>query len=42
LKQAADAVVIDTTALSFEEQVDRIVDLARGRGGKSETQVSGN
>jgi CMP/dCMP kinase len=28
LKQAPDAVVIDTTALSFEEQVDQIVKLA--------------
>jgi cytidylate kinase len=29
LKQAADAVVIDTTALSFEEQVAKIVSLAK-------------
>jgi cytidylate kinase len=33
LKRAADAVVIDTTDLSFEEQVERIVDLARERLG---------
>lgn len=31
LKQAADAVVIDTTALSFEEQVEKIVKLAQSR-----------
>jgi cytidylate kinase len=29
LKPAADAVVLDTTALTFPEQVDRIVSLAR-------------
>ena len=33
LRQADDAVVIDTTALTFGEQVDRIVALARERGG---------
>lgn len=33
LKQAPDAVVIDTTALSFEEQVEKIVGLARKRIG---------
>ena len=33
LRQADDAVVIDTTALSFAEQVERIVALARERGG---------
>lgn len=33
LRQAEDAVVIDTTGLSFDEQVDRIVQLARERGG---------
>jgi cytidylate kinase len=33
LKQADDAVVIDTTGLSFDEQVERIVALARERGG---------
>jgi cytidylate kinase len=33
LRQAEDAVVIDTTHLSFEQQVQRIVDLARERGG---------
>ena len=33
LRQADDAVVVDTTALSFEQQVDRIVALARERGG---------
>ncbi len=33
LKQAADAVVIDTTTLGFDEQVERIVGLARERGG---------
>lgn len=33
LKQAPDAVVIDTTALSFEEQVDQIVALAEKRMG---------
>jgi cytidylate kinase len=33
LRQAEDAVVIDTTALGFEEQVERIVALARVRGG---------
>jgi cytidylate kinase len=31
LKQASDAVVIDTTELSFEEQVEKIVKLARKR-----------
>jgi cytidylate kinase len=29
LAQAPDAVVLDTTGLGFEEQVDRIVELAR-------------
>ena len=33
LRQAADAVVVDTTGLRFEEQVERIVRLARERGG---------
>ncbi|HEX2079164.1 MAG TPA: (d)CMP kinase [Longimicrobium sp.] len=33
LRQAEDAVVIDTTGLTFDEQVDRIVSLARERGG---------
>lgn len=33
LRQAEDAVVVDTTHLTFEEQVDRIVRLARERGG---------
>ena len=33
LRQAEDAVVIDTTHLTLEEQVQRIVDLARERGG---------
>jgi cytidylate kinase len=33
LRQADDAVVIDTTGLSFDQQVDRIVALARERGG---------
>lgn len=33
LRQAEDAVVIDTTALSFAEQVERIVALARERSG---------
>jgi len=33
LRQADDAVVIDTTSLSFDEQVERIVALARERGG---------
>jgi len=32
LKRADDAVLLDTTHLSFEEQVDRIIVLARGRG----------
>lgn len=32
LKQAEDAVVVDTTGLTFEEQVERIVALARERG----------
>lgn len=31
LKQAADAVVIDTTALPFEDQVEKIVKLAQSR-----------
>lgn len=31
LKQAPDALVIDTTALDFEEQVARIVDLAQNK-----------
>ena len=36
LRQAEDAVVLDTTHLSFDEQVDRIVELAgeRMRGGR--------
>jgi cytidylate kinase len=33
LRQAEDAVVIDTTGLSFDEQVERIVQLAKERGG---------
>jgi cytidylate kinase len=33
LKCADDAVVVDTTLLSFEEQVEEIVRLARARGG---------
>jgi cytidylate kinase len=33
LRQADDAVVIDTTGLTFDEQVDRIVQLAKERGG---------
>jgi cytidylate kinase len=33
LRQAEDAVVIDTTHLTLEQQVQRIVDLARERGG---------
>lgn len=33
LRQAGDAVVIDTTGLGFDEQVQRIVDLARERIG---------
>jgi hypothetical protein len=33
LRQAEDAVVIDTTHLDFDEQVERIVRLARERGG---------
>lgn len=33
LRQAEDAVVIDTTWLTFDEQVERIVALARERGG---------
>ena len=32
LRQAEDAVVLDTTHLAFEEQVARIVALARGQG----------
>jgi cytidylate kinase len=32
LAQAPDAILIDSTTLSFEEQVDRIVALARDRG----------
>jgi cytidylate kinase len=32
LRPAADAVEIDTTGLSLDEVVDRIVELARGRG----------
>ncbi|HEX6307768.1 MAG TPA: (d)CMP kinase [Longimicrobiales bacterium] len=31
LKQAPDAILLDTTHLTFEEQVDRIVELARAR-----------
>ncbi|MGQ0560534.1 MAG: (d)CMP kinase [Gemmatimonadota bacterium] len=34
LKQALDAVVIDTTSLTFEEQVDKIVGLAAKRGSR--------
>jgi CMP/dCMP kinase len=37
LKQADDAVVIDTTDLSFDEQVDEIVRLARERMGKPQS-----
>lgn len=33
LRQADDAVVIDTTGLTFDQQVERIVALARERGG---------
>ena len=33
LRQADDAVLIDTTALTFDQQVDRIVALARERSG---------
>lgn len=33
LRRAPDAVVLDTTGLSFEEQVEAIVDLARAFGG---------
>jgi cytidylate kinase len=33
LRQAEDAIVIDTTRLTFGEQVERIVTLARERGG---------
>ncbi|HEU4452460.1 MAG TPA: (d)CMP kinase [Longimicrobium sp.] len=33
LRQAEDAVVIDTTGLSFDQQVERIVQLARARSG---------
>lgn len=33
LRQAADAIVIDTSSLSFEAQVDRIVALAQERAG---------
>lgn len=32
LRPAADALMLDTTALSFEAQVDRIVSMARERG----------
>ncbi|MEO5825613.1 MAG: (d)CMP kinase [Gemmatimonadales bacterium] len=32
LRQAADAVLLDTTELTFDDQVARIVDLARDRG----------
>lgn len=32
LCRAADAVVVDTTALTFEEQVEQILSLARARG----------
>lgn len=39
LRQAEDAVRIDTTGLTFDEQVERIVDLARRRG--AETRASG-
>ena len=31
LRQAPDAIAIDTTSLTFEEQVERIVALARSR-----------
>ena len=34
LRQADDAILIDTTALSIEEVVDRIVELAVARGGE--------
>lgn len=33
LRKAPDAVVIDTSTLAFDEQVDRIVELAQGRMG---------
>jgi cytidylate kinase len=32
LVRATDAVALDTSDLSFEEQVDRILELARDRG----------
>lgn len=35
LTRAPDAVLIDTTDLTFDEQVDRIVELARARWGRS-------
>lgn len=31
LQPATDAIVIDTTQLGFDEQVDRIIELARAR-----------
>jgi CMP/dCMP kinase len=48
LKQASDAIVIDTTDLSFEEQVSQIVDLAKaqmqdeGSVSTTETQSHGD
>lgn len=36
LQAATDAIVIDTTTLSFDEQVDRIIELARARQSKRE------
>jgi cytidylate kinase len=38
LRQAPDAVLIDTSALSFEEQVDRIVELALERQAAAEAE----
>lgn len=41
LRQAADAIVVDTTALTFAEQVSRIVGLARSRGMGTDTGPTG-
>lgn len=35
LRPAADAIAVDTTHLSFDEQVDRIVEIVRGRHGSA-------
>lgn len=40
LRVAEDAVVVDTTALTFEEQVTAILELARGRAAAAKVPIS--